>query len=455
MGFLDEKYLLSTETAFALYESVSKLPIVDPHNHADVSEIARNKNYADPWQLFAATDHYVWEMLRKRGVPEDYITGSATPKEKWLKMSAVFPEIAGNPVYEWVHLDLRRYLGIEALLGPKTGEEIWEQAKAVLAVKAKTPQRILKDMNVEAMCSTDDPVDLLEDHDRVNHTMKKTFIRPTWRPDKAMNIFAPAWRAYIEKLEGRFNAKIHSVAELLAVLRQSHDYFAGKGCRASDHGLEIPLSATADPAGAEAVFKKARASEYISPEESRVFMSHLLGEMAEFDAQKDWVFQLHMGAVRDVRDSLYKNLGPDSGGDVSHHCQDFLPPLRGFLNRFDDRLKVVLYCLDAGHQATLATLARAFGAKVALGSAWWLNDTPIGMRRQLEYIGSVDTFSNFAGMVSDSRKLLSYGSRFEMFRRILADVIGNMVERGQIPFPVAEQIAIRMAYHNPKTFFNL
>ena len=111
--------------------------------------------------------------------------------------------------------------------------------------------------------------------------------------------------------------------------------------------------------------------------------------------------------------------------------------------------------MDAIHQMTLATLTRAFGETVSLGSAWWLNDTPIGMRRQLEYIGSIDVLANFAGMVSDSRKLLSYGSRFEMFRRVLSDVLGGMVERGQIPEEIAMSLAERMAYSGVKRFWNL
>jgi glucuronate isomerase len=162
-----------------------------------------------------------------------------------------------------------------------------------------------------------------------------------------------------------------------------------------------------------------------------------------------------LGAVRDVRHSLFKALGPDVGGDISYSYQDQLPGILGFLNHLDNKAKVVLYCLDPSQQATLATVSRAFGTTVRLGSAWWLLDTPIGMKRQLEYIGSVDVFSVFAGMVSDSRKLLSYGSRFEMFRRVLSSVLGSMVEKGQMPETVAVSLAKIMAYDGPKGFFNL
>lgn len=455
MGFLDDKYLLRTETALALYNVIGKLPIVDPHNHANVKELAENQKYPNPWQLFAATDHYVWEVMRKCAVPEKYITGDAEPEEKWLKLAAVFPEVAGNPVYEWIHLDLKRYLGINTILGPSTGKEIWEQANAVLAIKSKRPQELLKEINVEVMCSTDDPVDLLEEHDKLNKAMGRTVVRPTWRPDKVVNIESGNWKPYIGKLAERFNMELKSVKDVVAALKLSHDYFAEKNCVASDHAVVSPFCGVADVKDADAGFKKAIDGKELTDAEILAYKNYIFGEIAELDSKKNWVFQIHIGAVRDIRDSIFKSLGPDAGGDVSDHYIDILTPLKKFLNRFDDRLKTILYCLEPGHQATLATISRAFGSKVRLGSAWWLCDHPIGMRRQLEYIGSVDLLSNFAGMVSDSRKLLSYGSRFEMFRRVLSDVLGEMVEIGQIPYAPAEELARRMAYTGPKEFFGI
>jgi glucuronate isomerase len=455
MEFLGEKYLISNDAGVRIYNRIKRLPIVDPHNHANVKEIALNQNYANAWQLFAATDHYVWEVLRKCGVTEDYLTGSRNPEEKWLKMAEVFPAVAGNPVYEWIHLDLKRYLGIGDLLGPDTGEKIWNNVNKVLAQPDKRPLQLLEQIGVECMCSTDDPVDLLEEHEAVNQAAGRKLIRPTWRPDKAMKIFAPGWHEYIQKIEARFNLQCNSVNELMAALRESHDYFAARGCTASDHGIETALSAAAAYDDANTVYRKARNGEKISCQETEIFMSYFLGEAAELNVAKGWVCQLHLGAVRDVRDVLFKNIGADSGGDICNHFQNQMIPLNKFLNRFDGRLKTVLYCLDPAQQPLLATTARAFGEKVRLGSAWWLCDTPIGMRRQLEYIGSVDLLSNFAGMVSDSRKLLSYGSRFEMFRRVLADVIGKMVEYGQMPQEIGEQLAVNIAYEQPKKFFSL
>ncbi len=457
MKFLGENYLLSNPSAKPIFDAIRDLPVVDPHNHANVKEIADNNHYRDAWQLFAATDHYVWEVLRKRAVPETLLTGKGpSNEEKFLAMAAVFPELAGNPVYEWIHLDLKRYFGIDELLNAESGKRIWSEVNARLATDAFRPQSLLTGpLNVEVMSSTDDPIDSLDDHERANRAIGRRLIRPTWRPDKAMKIFSPAWRDYIAQVETRFGMRITSLSELLDAMRQSHDYFAERGCLASDHGLEVPLFADCSFESADAAFRKAMNGEALTREETDCYMGTFLAEAAALNAEKGWVTQLHIGAVRDVRRSLFDALGPDVGGGGSNHYQDFLPPLVSFLNRFDDRLKVVLYCLDQGHQATLATLSRAFGEKVRLGSAWWLCDHPVGMKRQLEYIGSVDVWSSFAGMVSDSRKLLSYGSRFEMFRRVLADVLGNAVELGQLPAELAPDLARRMAYSEPKRFWSL
>lgn len=456
MAFLDERYLLGNETAATLFDAVKSLPVVDVHNHSDVAEIAANDNYADAWQVVAATDHYVWEMLRKRGVGEQFITGPAAAKEKWLALTRVFPEIAGNPVYEWIHLDLRRGLGLaDALITPENGEKLWEEINAALARPEKRPLQLLLQMNVETMCSTDDPADELTSHAVVNAAAGRTLVRPTWRPDQAVNIYRPAWHDYIARLGKRWGTDIASVDELVAVLQKSHDYFAERGCVASDHGVEYPLSGDASRAEAKRVFAKAFAHEQLTRAEIDAYMSYLTVRIAELDAKSDWVFQMHIGAVRDVRDVLMNTLGPDSGGDVSDHTVSIVKPLCRFLNKFDGQLKVALYGLDPGHQPDLATVARAFGANVRIGSAWWMNDSPVGIRRQLEYIGSVDLLANFAGMVSDSRKILSYGSRFEMFRRVLSDVLAGCVNRGQMPLANAEALAMRMAYYGPKQFYNL
>mgnify|MGYP003288220340 FL=1 len=455
MSFLDDKYLLESDSAVAIYNAVKDLPIIDPHNHADVAEIAANGNYSNAWQVFAATDHYVWEVMRKRGVDENSITGSATPKEKWMELARVMPEIAGNPVFEWIHLDLRRRFGITDVLCSENAERIWDEVNAKLATDDFKPLALLKAMNVEVMCSTDDPVDTLEYHAAVNEKAGRVVIRPTWRPDKAMRIHYPGFRDYIAKLGKRFGIEIDSVEKLVEALQKSHDYFAEKGCRASDHDTPHPLPGNATLAEADVVFQRALAGETMSQADIDTYQDYLTIKVAEMDMRAGWVYQMHMCVIRDVRDTLFQSLGMDVGGDISEFYVNIAKPLCGFLNHFDDRLKLVLYSLEPCHQAALAAVARAFGKNVRLGSAWWLNDQPYGMSTQLEYIGNVDVYSCFAGMVSDSRKILSYASRFEMFRRTLSNVLGGLVLKGRMPQEIAEKIAVMMCYTEPKKFFNV
>lgn len=452
--FLGSDYLINNQTGLRIFESVRNLPIVDAHNHADVAAIARNQNFSNAWELFAATDHYVWEMLRKAGVPEQLITGDATPHDKFIALADVFDEIAGNPVYEWIHLDLR-FLGIQERLCHETGEKVWNEVNEALAKDENKPLALLKRMNIEVMCSTDDPVDTLEYHEQVNAQFGRVVIRPTWRPDRILKITKPDFPEYVAKIAKRFHMEIASLPELIKALKLSHDYFQAHGCKASDHGFTLMLSGNGDEDRANSAFVRAMNGETISQEDAENYAAYLFGELIEMNTETNWVTQLHNGAVRDVRDFLFDTIGPDSGGDVCDIFQNHEPNLIRFLNRFDNRLKVVLYCLDPMHQPTLATMSRAFGANVRLGSAWWLCDNPIGMKRQLEYIGSVDLFSAFAGMVSDSRKLLSYASRFEMFRRVLSSVLGTMVEEGQIPEDIAMKLAKKMSYDGPKQFFNV
>ena len=287
MAFLDERYLITNCPGMKIFDSVKDLPVVDPHNHANVKEIADNNCYSDAWQLFAATDHYVWEIMRKRGVPESLITGkTASPREKFLALAKVFPEFAGNAVYEWIHLDLKRYFGIEELMSEKTGEKIYNAVNEKLATDAYRPQALLTGpLNVEAMCSTDDLIDTLEDHDRANAAFGKVLVRPTWRPDKGMKIFASDWRSYMGKIEERFGVKLTCLQDLFDVVKRSHDYFAERNCVASDHGIEVPLRGDYAYADADKVFKKAMAGEALTAEEQNCYMGAFLTECARLNSE--------------------------------------------------------------------------------------------------------------------------------------------------------------------------
>ncbi len=172
------------------------------------------------------------------------------------------------------------------------------------------------------------------------------------------------------------------------------------------------------------IFDKARKGIALDEDEQHRFQTFMLYFFGELDARAGWVMQLHIGAVRDYRDNLSETFGKDCGGDVTSHTIEITKGLRKFLNAFDGKLKIVLYAVHPSHIYTLATLVRAF-PNVSVGSPWWFMDNPFHMRDQLLQVASVDVLSNYAGMVTDSRKIFSFQSRTEVFRRVLSDVLGG------------------------------
>jgi len=457
MGFLDDRYLLESDAAVDLYESIADLPIVDPHNHIDLVEVVENEPWRDIWAVEGATDHYVWQLMRKRGVPESKITGDTTNREKWNALARVAPDFAGNPTYEWLHLDLKRRFGIETPLSADSADKIWNETKALLAEPEYRPQAILRDMDVEVLCSSDDPADDLVYHERAKTEVDGIDVRPTWRPDRALKVESDAWATFVSDLATATESDIDGFGDFLDALAASHDYFDDHGCVACDIGMGTdPVSKAVSRDRAGEVYRRAQAggSSGLSDAEVRDFKAFLLDYIGELNRETGWVTQLHIGAVRDYRQSLLEDVGPNAGGDVSTQDVDLVGGLDHFLDRFDDDLEIVLYTLDPTHYPDATVVARAY-PNVSVGPAWWFNDSPMGIENQLERVASVDLLANYAGMVSDSRKVVSYGSRFELFRRTLANVVGTMVERGQLPMANAERLVQHVAYDRPKALYGL
>lgn len=449
MGFLDDDYLLENSAAKELFGRIQNLPIIDLHSHVDIEEILRNKPAKDIWEAEGATDHYVWELMRRRGIEEEKITGKAPNREKWNALAEVFPEFGGNPTYEWIHLDLRRRFGIQELISKQTADGIWQKTSALLEDESMTPQNLLKYMRIELMCTTDDPSSDLKHHEKAKEEIEKPVILPTWRPDKVMNIENKGWKDYIQKLGEKAGEDTSRLKGLLSALEKRHEYFSEHGCISSDHGMEKPYSYPVSGKIASDVYSRALQGEKLKKKERIAYKSFILHELGKLNKKRNWLTQLHIGAIRDYRNKLFETLGADSGGDISTQNVNFAKGLKYFLNEFAEDLNIVIYCLDPTHLPTITTIARAF-PKVIIGAPWWFNDSPFGMKMHLKYISSVDLITNCGTMVSDSRKLLSYGSRTEVFRRVLSNVVGEMVKKGQIPRIVAQELVENVSYHRVK-----
>jgi glucuronate isomerase len=453
MAFLDEHYLLTSKEAEDIFSHIKSLPIVDPHCHVEAEQIARNQGWNDIWEVEGATDHYVWELMRECGVPEEKITGSAPNKEKWLALGEIMPRLAGNPVYDWLHLDLQRRFGISEVVGPGTALECWSRTKEALALPKMRPHELLQEMRVEILCTTDSPVSDLRWHEELKQSVASPQVLPTWRPDEFMIIGAPTWIDSVQQLAKRTNENIENLGGFLAGLEKTHRYFRDHGAVASDHGIEEPYEGCVREQRAEHIYEKAISGRTLDRKEEQDFQTFLLHFFARLDAEANWVMQLHIGAVRNYRESLFGSLGKDCGGDVASHGLKVTKGLKSFLNTFEGKLKIVLYALHPTYIYSIATLARIF-PNVFVGSPWWFADNPFYIKQHLLQVASVNILSNHAGMVSDSRKLFSsFETRMELFRRVLADVLGEMVNQGRIPLDVGKDIGSQVAYYRPRELF--
>lgn len=463
--FLDDNFVLQTETAQQLYhEHAKKLPIIDYHCHLDPKLIAENYQFDNLGEIWLAGDHYKWRAMRTNGVDERFCTGKDTTDwEKFEKWAETVPYTMRNPLYHWTHLELKTAFGVTKLLKPETAKEIFDICTAKLRTPEFSARGMMKHYNVETVCTTDDPIDSLQYHLSLKNEGFSIKVLPTWRPDKAMAVEVPAdFRAYVEKLSAVSGVSISNFADLIAALRNRHDFFASVGCKLSDHGIEEFYAEDYTTAEIENIFNKVYGGKELTKEEIIKFKSAMLVEGAIMDWEKGWTQQFHYGAIRNNNTRLFNQLGPDTGFDS---IGDFTiaKAMSKFFNRLDTNnqlAKTIIYNLNPRDNDLIATMIGNFqdgsvAGKIQFGSGWWFLDQKTGMEAQMNSLSNLGLLSRFVGMLTDSRSFLSY-PRHEYFRRILCNLIGNDVEEGLLPaseLPFLGQLVEDVSYYNAKNFF--
>jgi glucuronate isomerase len=461
--FLDENFLLQSKTAENLYHEFAKsLPIIDYHNHLIPEQIANNRQFENISQVWLYGDHYKWRAMRANGVDEKYITGSSSDFEKFEKWAETVPYTLRNPLYHWTHLELQRYFGITDILSAQTASKIYDACSAKLQTPAYSVRGLLQKMNVEAVCTTDDPLDSLNFHQQLAREGVNLKMLPAFRPDKAMNSDdVPALNEYIDKLEAVVNRTIRSFQDYQDALKSRHDYFAANGCSVSDHGLEQIYAEDYTDQEIDSIFEKIRSKQNISYDENLKFKSAMLIYFAELDHEKGWVQQYHLGALRNNNARMLRQLGADTGWDsIGDFSQARM--LSKFLNRLDnqDKLaKTIIYNLNPADNELIATMIGNFNdgsvaGKVQFGSAWWFLDQKDGMIKQLNALSNMGLLSRMVGMLTDSRSFLSF-PRHEYFRRILCNLFGEDIENGELPNDIdwVGKIVQDICYFNAKNYF--
>ena len=473
--FMDENFLLSTETARHLYhDHAKKMPIIDYHCHLIPQMVAEDHQFRSITEVWLGGDHYKWRAMRTNGVAERYCTGTDTSDwEKFEKWAETVPYTFRNPLYHWTHLELKTAFGIDKILNPSTAREIFEECNEKLRQPGYTARGFMRRYGVEVVCTTDDPVDDLRWHrayaeecetaNRESSNSKSPRMLPTWRPDKAMAVENPAaFRAYMEKLSAVSGVTISQFADLLEALRIRHAFFADNGCRLSDHGIEEFYAEDYTEAEVNAIFNKVYGGTLLTPAEVRTFKSAMLYEFAVMDAETGWTQQFHYGAIRDNNSKMFRQLGPDTGFDSIGEFNTAKAMSRLFdrLNDRDRLAKTIIYNLNPSANEVVATMLGNFQdgsvpGKMQIGSGWWFLDQKDGMEKQMNALSLLGLLSRFVGMLTDSRSFLSY-PRHEYFRRTLCNLLGRDVENGEIPaseLPRVEQMVEDISYYNAKRFF--
>ncbi|MCD7738802.1 MAG: glucuronate isomerase [Lachnospiraceae bacterium] len=461
--FMDENFLLETETAQKLYhEYAATTPILDYHCHINPKEIAEDRKFDNITQVWLGGDHYKWRFMRSCGVDEKYITGDASDKEKFFKWAECLGKAIGNPLFHWSHLELQRYFDYHGVLNKNTAEEVWNLCNAKLQEDSMSVRNLIRQSNVTLICTTDDPVDSLEWHQKIKADESfEVKVLPAWRPDKAMNIEKPEYLDYLATLSKVSGIEIKSFADLKAALVNRMEFFASQGCCVSDHALEYVMYEPATDEEIEEIFANRLAGKPVCKTCELKFKTAFMLFVAKEYNRLDWAMQLHYGCKRDNNELMYQSLGPDTGFDC---INNYAPSaqMADFLNaliKTDQLPRTIIYSLNPNDNEAIGTILGCFQdstavAKIQQGSAWWFNDHKVGMQNQMISLANLGNLSGFVGMLTDSRSFLSY-TRHEYFRRILCNLIGNWVENGEYPcdWEILEEIVRDISYNNAKRYF--
>ena len=463
--FMDENFLLATKTAQDLYHNhAAKMPIIDYHCHLVPKMVADDHKFKSITEAWLGGDHYKWRALRTNGINERFITGGDTSDwEKFEKWAETVPYTMRNPLYHWTHLELKTAFGINKLLSPKTAKEIYDECNEKLAQPEYSARGMMRRYKVEAVCTTDDPIDSLEYHIQTRESGFEIKMLPTWRPDKAMAVESPEdFRAYIEKLSEVSGVTISSFDDVVEALRKRHKFFEEQGCKLSDHGIEEFYAEDYTDAEINAIFNKVYGGTPLTKEEILKFKSAMLIVFGEMDAEAGWTQQFHYGTIRNNNSLMFNQIGPDTGFDSIGEFNTAKAMSRYFdrLNSSGKLAKTILYNLNPCANEVIATMIGNFqdgrvAGKMQFGSGWWFLDQKDGMEKQMNALSVLGLLSRFVGMLTDSRSFLSY-PRHEYFRRTLCNLLGNDIESGQLPASEMDfigQMVENISYNNAKNFF--
>ncbi|WP_066310501.1 glucuronate isomerase [Bacillus sp. FJAT-29814] len=461
--FMDENFLLNNETAIRLYHDYAKdMPIIDYHCHLSPKEIYENKTFKNITEIWLYGDHYKWRAMRANGIDEEYITGSADDYDKFLAWARTVPMTIGNPLYNWTHLELQRFFGIDDILNENSAPQIWEKVNASLNSEGFGARDLIKKSNVEVVCTTDDPIDNLEYHLKLKQDGDfDVQVLPSFRPDKGLEINRDGYREWVQKLQEVSGMEITAYEQFLQALEARVRFFHSVGGRVSDHAIDTMMFAETTKEEAAAIFAEALKGNKVSLEDEKKYKTYTLKFLGGLYSELGWAMQLHINALRNNNTRRFKQLGPDTGYDSINDDQ-IAKPLVRLLDGIEEESglpRTIIYSLNPSDNTVIAAVIGSFQGngipgKIQFGTAWWFNDNKSGMLEQMQALSNLGLFTRFIGMLTDSRSFLSY-TRHEYFRRLVCSLIGEWVENGEVPndLDFLGKVVQGISYHNAKEYF--
>lgn len=467
MSFLDQDFLLTTEAAKKLYHDyATSMPIIDYHCHLEPKDIYENKNYPNLTRVWLNDgmlgDHYKWRLERANGVPEDLITGDGDEYEKLKAWAGTLEKAIGNPIYEWANLELKRFFNIDEPVLAKNAPVIWEKANALLQTEEFKPRNLIKKANVKIVCTTDDLNSDLHYHKLIAAEEKDFKVLPALRPDALVNIHKGDFKGYIAKLSELTGIDVTDKESLTKALDARMSFFHEMGGRLSDFGLDTYYYAHITTSEFNRIFQKALTDNTtLTDVEVAGYQTTLLVIFMALNKKYDWAMQFHVNVIRNRNTPMFQKLGVNMGFDSVGSQSGIANELMQLLDdasKEDAIPKTILYSTNPNDWMELATGMQSFQGgcvqRLQLGCAWWFNDTREGMQQQLTVMAQQSLLANFVGMLTDSRSFLSY-PRHEYFRRVLCNLIGEWVERGQVieDYDYLGKIVQDISYNNANTYF--
>ncbi|MEE1186786.1 MAG: glucuronate isomerase [Acutalibacteraceae bacterium] len=462
MSYINNDFLLTTKTAKVLYNDYAKdMPIFDYHCHLPEKQILENKPFNDLFEIWLAGDHYKWRLMRNYGISEQFITGKASNKDKFLAYCKVLGTAFGNPLYHWSQIELQEFFGCEKEINEQNAQAIWEECNAYILENKLTPQKLIESSNVKHLFTTNEVFDDLTTFEKIKEKGYNFTVAPAFRADKIMNIEADGYLNFVFKLS-ELTFSINNISDLEKALENRLNEFIKVGSKASDIAVERICPVTSQEKANE-VFVKVLGGAKPSLQESEIFKGYITYFLMKMYAKYNIATEVHIGAMRNNNTKMLNALGLDTGFDSISDTNSItnLSRLMDKLNLEGCLPKTIIFNLNPKMNSEIMSLIGCFQSdeargKIQYGPAWWFLDNKVGMEQHLRDLTATGHIAVFVGMLTDSRSLLSY-PRHHYFRRILCEYLGGMMENGEMTSDISfvGEVVKDICFNNSVEYFGV